>query len=63
MNWFKSTMRGLKFKPEFKMKVLCGWVGQNCLIKSKGERRLVKVLEAGSDKVEKMLDLRTIVKH
>ena len=58
-----STMRGLKFKPEFKMKVLCGWVGRHCLIKGKGERRLKKVLEAGSAKLEKMLDLRTIVKH
>ena len=58
--WFDST-RKLEFKKVFKLKQILGWL-LTCFRKEH-EKRLERILRKGSDKIEKMLDIRTIIKH
>ena len=60
MNWFKET-KPLKFHPSAKLKILAGYLC-SC-IRKRRDVKLEKLLKQSEGKIEKMLDLRTIIEQ
>ena len=61
LNWLKETKK-LHFSTKTKLRhIACCFLG-SCF-KHRREKKFDELIETGSSKIEKMLDLRSIIKH